>query len=65
MAQEDFYKLFLHELSDLYSAEQQIIQELPNMIKAASSDDLKEALKNHLEETKMQVERLNQIFNIL
>ncbi len=65
MSQEDFYKLFLHEISDLCSAEQQIIQELPNMIKAASSEELKDALKNHLEETKNQLERLNQIFNIL
>jgi ferritin-like metal-binding protein YciE len=65
MSQEDFYKLFLHELSDLYSAEQQIVQELPNLIKAATSEDLKEALKNHLEETKIQVDRLNQIFNLL
>ncbi len=65
MSQEDFYKLFLHELSDLFSAEQQIIQELPNMVKAASSEELKEALKNHWEETKIQLERLNKIFNIL
>lgn len=65
MSHEDFYKFFIHEISDLLSAENQILEELPNMIKAASSEDLKEALKDHLEETKHQVVRLQEIFDLL
>jgi len=58
-------KLFIDELEDMLSAENQIIEALPKMIKAASFPDLKEALSNHLMETKEQVERLEKIFSIL
>lgn len=58
-------KLFIDELEDMYSAENQIIESLPKMIKAASFPDLKEGLSNHLLETKMQVERLEKIFALL
>lgn len=51
--------LLVLELKDLYSAEQQILKALPEMIKAASSEKLQEGLKSHLEETKGQVERLD------
>jgi ferritin-like metal-binding protein YciE len=57
--------LLAHELKDLLSAEKQITKALPKMIKAASSDDLKEALQNHLEETEEHVNRLEQIFEKL
>ncbi len=57
--------LFVNELEDMYSSEQQIVKSLPNMIKAADSEDLKEAFQSHLEETQEQVERLNKIFEIL
>jgi ferritin-like metal-binding protein YciE len=46
------------ELKDLYSAEQQILKALPEMIKATTSTKLKEALKEHLEVTKTHVERV-------
>ena len=49
------------ELKDLYSAENQIIKALPRMIKGVESAELKRAFERHLEETKRQVERLNQI----
>lgn len=65
MSCEEFTKIFLHELSDLYSAEQQIIEELPRMIQAASNPDLKEAFQEHLQETKVQLKRLEQIFVLL
>lgn len=65
MSQEEFNKIFLHELSDLYSAEEQIVEELPNMIKAASNEELKEVLKSHLQASKMQIKRLEQIFLLL
>jgi ferritin-like metal-binding protein YciE len=54
-------ELLVDELKDLYSAENQIIKALPKMAKAASSPDLKRAFERHLEETRRQVERLNQI----
>ncbi len=58
-------KLYVEELRDLHSAERQIIQALPKMIKAASSPDLKAALQEHLEITKEQLGRLDQIFEKL
>jgi len=57
--------LLAHELKDLYSAEKQILKALPKMIKAASSEDLQEALQNHLAETEHQVTRLDEIFEKL
>ena len=54
-------ELLIDELKDLYSAENQIIKALPRMAKAASSPELKRAFERHLEETRRQVERLDQI----
>ena len=54
-------ELLIDELKDLYSAENQIIKALPKMAKAASSPELKRAFERHLEETRRQVERLDQI----
>lgn len=48
------------ELKDLYSAEQQILKALPDMIRAASSRRLQESLQQHLDETKSHVQRLEQ-----
>ena len=58
-------KLLLEELKDLHSAETQITKSLPKLIQAASSPDLKEAFEKHLKETEGQIERLDQIFEIL
>lgn len=57
--------LFHHELRDIYSAEKQIIDALPEMIEAASSSELKDALTNHLDETKNQKQRLEEVFDEL
>jgi ferritin-like metal-binding protein YciE len=57
--------LFISELKDLYSAENQIIKALPKMAKAASSPDLKQAFEEHLEQTHEHVRRLEQIFEKL
>ena len=58
--------LFIDQLKDLYSAEKQIVKDgLPKMIKAASNADLVEGLTAHLEETKGQIERLEQISELL
>ena len=54
-------ELLHDELKDLYSAENQIIKALPKMIKACESTDLKRAFERHLEETRRQVDRLDQI----
>ncbi len=58
-------KLYVEELRDLHSAERQIIQALPKMIKAATSPDLKAGLEEHLEITREQLARLDQIFEKL
>jgi len=54
--------LFVHELKDLYSAENQILKALPKMAKAASSDELRQAFEEHTEQTREHVERLDRIF---
>ena len=58
-------KLFIAELKDLYSAENQITKALPKMVKAATSAELKKAFENHLRETEGQIERLVEICNML
>jgi ferritin-like metal-binding protein YciE len=57
--------LLVDELKDLYSAENQIVKALPKMVKAASAPELKRAFERHLEETRRQVERLDQIGELL
>lgn len=57
--------LFLHELKDLYNAEQQITKALPKMIEKTSSDKLRMAFEAHLEETRSQIERLEKVFDLL
>jgi ferritin-like metal-binding protein YciE len=54
-------ELLVDQLKDLYSAENQLVKALPKMAKAASSPELRRAIERHLEETRKQVERLNQI----
>lgn len=54
-------ELFIHDLSDVYSAERQITKALPKMARAATDPKLIEAFKLHLEETQGQIERLDQV----
>jgi ferritin-like metal-binding protein YciE len=54
--------LFVTELRDLYSAENQLVKALPKMARASSDADAKALFKEHLEQTKGHVERLKQIF---
>jgi ferritin-like metal-binding protein YciE len=54
--------LLLHGLQDIYHAEQQITKALPKMIDKATNRDLVTGLKNHLEETNKQIERLDKVF---
>ncbi len=57
--------LYVEELKDLYSAENQLLKALPKMAKAASNEALKAGFKEHLEQTKGHVERLETIFEEL
>jgi ferritin-like metal-binding protein YciE len=58
-------ELYLEQLRDLYDAEHQIIKALPKMIDAAQAEELKDALNEHLDVTKEQANRLEQIFKNL
>jgi len=53
--------LFSHDLSDVYSAEKQILRALPKMSRAASDPQLISAFEQHLEETRGQIERLDRL----
>jgi len=57
--------LFVQELKDLYSAENQITKALPKMAKAAGDADLRAAFEHHLEQTKEHVQRLEKVFERL
>lgn len=57
--------LFVHNLKDVYNAEKQLLKALPKMAKGATSDNLRTAIEEHRQETEGQVERLEQIFEIL
>ena len=65
MKLDTLQKLYTSELRDLYNAENQLLKALPKMAKAASSEELKNAFEKHLEQTKSQVERLEQVFEEL
>jgi ferritin-like metal-binding protein YciE len=53
--------LFEHEISDLYSAETQLLEALPKMAQAATNGELRKAFENHLQETRDHVRRLEEI----
>jgi len=59
------HDLYVDQLKDLYNAENQIVKALPKMEKAAHSQPLQKAYHDHLEQTRHQVQRLEQIFNEL
>lgn len=65
MQNENLKKLYVDELKDLFSAENQLLKALPKMAKAASSDELQSGFEEHLEQTKVQVQRLEEIFESL
>jgi len=54
--------LYIQEMKDLYDGEKQILKALPKMAKATTSEKLRAAFEQHLEQTRKQVERLEQIF---
>ena len=65
MTKDSLNELYVDELKDLFNAENQLTKALPKMAKAASSEDLREAFEEHLEQTKGHVERLQQVFTML
>jgi len=58
-------ELFLGELRDLYDVEKQLMEALPEMARAASSEELRNAFEEHLEHTEIQAKRLERIFEVL
>src|SRR5271170_2077152 len=62
MEENSLKELYIDELKDLYSAENQLVRALPKMAKAAESDDLRAGFEAHLEQTRGHVSRLEKIF---
>ena len=62
MTPKNLEDLYIHRLRDLYSAESQLLDALPKMAAKAHHDELRRAFESHLEQTKQQRRRLEQIF---
>jgi len=65
MAVKNIEELFIHELSDIYSAEKQLTKALPRLARAADAEELSAAFETHLEETNGQIERIDQVVEVL
>jgi len=65
MAIKTLEELFVHELSDAHSAERQMSKALPRLARAAENPQLAAAFETHLEETVGQIERLDQVVELL
>ena len=63
MSQNNLKSLYVDELRDLYSSEQQLIKAVPKMAKAANSDELRKGFEEHLEQTRGHATRLEQILS--
>ncbi len=63
--QKDLNDLFLDTLKDIYYAEKQILKALPKMARASQSEEGKAGFMQHREETQGQIERLEQVFEII
>lgn len=65
MAVTTLQDLFIEELGDLLDAEKQLVKALPEMAEAANSGQLRQAFQHHLQQTEGQVQRLEQVFNLI
>jgi ferritin-like metal-binding protein YciE len=65
MKLESIENLFVHQIKDLLSAEKQLVKALPKMAKGTASEALRSAFEEHLEQTKVHVERLEKIFSLI
>ncbi len=65
MAMQTANDLFLHELGDMYDAEQRIEQTLPTLEQEAANDQVRQAFSMHLQQTREHIRNLDQVFQIL
>jgi ferritin-like metal-binding protein YciE len=65
MQENRLHHLYVEELKDLYSAENQLLKALPKMAKAATAPDLKAGFEEHLGQTEGHVARLEKVFKAL
>lgn len=65
MAEKGLENLFFDTMRDMYYAERHILKNLPDMQKAAVSDELKEAFGTHIKETEGQIQRLEKVFGMI
>src|SRR5579863_1055110 len=65
MAMQTAQDLFLHELGDMYDAEQRIAQTLPTLEQEAANDQARQAFQRHLQETRQHISNLEQVFQLL
>ncbi|ESW62605.1 MAG: hypothetical protein Q27BPR15_00235 [Rhodobacter sp. CACIA14H1] len=65
MKSRELDALFLEALKDIYYAERKILRALPKMMRAAQSEELKQAFQQHREETEVHKERLEQVFEMI
>ena len=63
MQNSSLKELYVEELRDIYDAENQLVKALPEMAKAATSEELRSGFDDHLEQTKEHVRRLEQVLN--
>jgi ferritin-like metal-binding protein YciE len=61
---KDMDDLFVHQLKDIYYAENRIVSALPKMIDKATAPELKQGFSTHLKETKTQIQRLDRVFDL-
>lgn len=64
MSAKTLQDLFIHGLSDIYSAEKQLTKALPKMARAAENPELAAAFQTHLEETQGQIERIDRVVEV-
>lgn len=62
---DQFKELFIHELKDIYWAENHLVKALPKMSKSASSEKLSNAIDDHKKETENQIKRLEKVFDLI
>jgi ferritin-like metal-binding protein YciE len=65
MENNSLKELYIEQLRDIYDAENQLVKALPEMAKAATSEELRSGFENHLEQTKEHARRLEQVFKDL
>jgi ferritin-like metal-binding protein YciE len=64
MARKTLEDLFIHDLSDIYSAEKQLIRALAKLSRAATNEELSQAFETHLHETEGQIERIDKVVDL-